>query len=66
MEMCKEGCVYIPGPACVAITVDKLDTPKMGESYIYIHCGVHGISKIAVDRLDWRNPFTKMSLIEQY
>jgi hypothetical protein len=47
-----ESCAYIPGPPCG----NPMQMAEMGEGFVHVHAGIHGIGDLDESVWDWRNP----------
>lgn len=54
-----ESCNTVPGPACGG---DALSPDDMGEGFVSIHNGIHGIGGLSAAQYDWRNPTAKITI----
>ena len=64
-EINNELCDSIPGPACASINATNVAS-GMGEGYVFVHPGFHGIGNLPVERYDWRNPVMSVEALEYY
>lgn len=53
-----ELCASIPGPACGG----EPFSDGLGEGFVHIHSGIHGIADLNAAKYDWRNPVAKISI----
>lgn len=53
-----ELCEFIPGPPCGSAGVRAM----MGEGFVHIHAGVHGVGDLMPAMHDWRNPVARITV----
>lgn len=57
-ETNNEDCDFVPGPPCMNAGVP---TP-MGEGFVHIHRGIHGIGDLQAAVWDWNNPVAHVTI----
>lgn len=60
-ELNDESCASIPGPLCDG---EGLSTNTLGEGFIHVHAGIHGIGDLIEAERDWRNPVARIAIIQ--
>ena len=54
-----ESCANIPGPVCGGTGPSPHD---VGEGYVHVHGGIHGIGDLESSGFDWRNPVAEVTI----
>lgn len=56
-----ESCDHIPGPASVC-GGEPFSEDDLGEGYVHVHSGIHGIGDLPPEAYSWGNPMVKVSV----
>ena len=56
-----ELCANIAGPICAIVNGSEED-PIIGEGFIHVHGGMHGIGDLPAIEFDWKNPVAKITI----
>lgn len=54
-----ELCQHIPGPYCGG---EALSPDDLGEGFVHVHPGIHGVGDLNAAAYDWRNPVALISV----
>jgi hypothetical protein len=55
-----ELCSSIPGPGCANVAGSGNAMSGMGEGFVHVHRGMHGVGDLVADEYDWRNPMMRV------
>jgi hypothetical protein len=61
-ELNDELCASIPGPQCADMMGEEASPDSVGEGFVHIHAGIHGVADLQPALYDWRNPMASVTI----